>query len=192
MRYDPCSTGKSPRYVRLAEMTVMPASRSRTSWWPPISVRSRTQRWSTAGRWRVRSTALLHVLHVVDTSAALFSYADASLAGTAPPELQGDSSGQRARSLEAFVPDRSARAARHRRLRVSNSTAKEIADSPGRRASTSPSSAQRGADRSIRMLMGSVADKVIRRAPCPVLAVRHPEHEFVIPDALHVMTHAKA
>ena len=32
------------------------------------------------------------------------------------------------------------------------------------------------------MLMGSVAEKVVRKAPCPVLTVRHPEHEFVIPD----------
>jgi nucleotide-binding universal stress UspA family protein len=30
-----------------------------------------------------------------------------------------------------------------------------------------------------RVLMGSVADKVVRHAPCPVLAVKHPEHEFI-------------
>ena len=32
------------------------------------------------------------------------------------------------------------------------------------------------------LLMGSVAERVVRTAPCPVLTVRHPEHEFVIPD----------
>ena len=31
------------------------------------------------------------------------------------------------------------------------------------------------------MLLGSVAEKVVRRAPCPVLTVRHPEHQFVEP-----------
>ena len=31
------------------------------------------------------------------------------------------------------------------------------------------------------MLMGSVAEKVVRKGPCPVLTVRHPEHEFVMP-----------
>jgi len=31
------------------------------------------------------------------------------------------------------------------------------------------------------MLLGSVAEKVVRRAPCPVLTVRQPEHEFVEP-----------
>lgn len=29
------------------------------------------------------------------------------------------------------------------------------------------------------MLMGSVAERVVRSAPCPVLTVRHPQHEFV-------------
>jgi nucleotide-binding universal stress UspA family protein len=29
------------------------------------------------------------------------------------------------------------------------------------------------------LLMGSVAEKVVRKAPCPVLTVRDPEHEFV-------------
>lgn len=34
------------------------------------------------------------------------------------------------------------------------------------------------------LLMGSVTERVVRTAPCPVLTVRHPEHEFVLPDAL--------
>ena len=38
------------------------------------------------------------------------------------------------------------------------------------------------------MLMGSVAEKVVRMAPCPVLTVRHPEHEFIRPDALQRAT----
>jgi nucleotide-binding universal stress UspA family protein len=33
------------------------------------------------------------------------------------------------------------------------------------------------------LLMGNVAEKVVRTAPCPVLTVRHPEREFVVPDA---------
>jgi nucleotide-binding universal stress UspA family protein len=31
------------------------------------------------------------------------------------------------------------------------------------------------------MLLGSVTEKVVRKGPCPVLTVRHPEHEFVHP-----------
>jgi nucleotide-binding universal stress UspA family protein len=32
------------------------------------------------------------------------------------------------------------------------------------------------------VLMGSVAERVVRKAPCPVLTVRHPEREFVTPE----------
>lgn len=31
------------------------------------------------------------------------------------------------------------------------------------------------------MLMGAVAEKIVRKAPCPVLTVQHPQHEFVMP-----------
>jgi nucleotide-binding universal stress UspA family protein len=34
------------------------------------------------------------------------------------------------------------------------------------------------------VFMGSVAERVVRLASCPVLTVRHPEHEFIAPDAL--------
>ena len=34
------------------------------------------------------------------------------------------------------------------------------------------------------LLMGNVAEKVVRTAACPVLTVHHPEREFIQPDAL--------
>jgi len=40
------------------------------------------------------------------------------------------------------------------------------------------------------LLMGSVAERVVRLAPCPVLTVRHPEREFVRPDALVALANA--
>jgi nucleotide-binding universal stress UspA family protein len=33
-------------------------------------------------------------------------------------------------------------------------------------------------------LMGSVAERVVRTAPCPVLTVRHQQRDFIKPDAL--------
>lgn len=36
------------------------------------------------------------------------------------------------------------------------------------------------------MLMGSVAERVVRTAPCPVLTVRHPQHEFVSEAVMRV------
>lgn len=32
------------------------------------------------------------------------------------------------------------------------------------------------------MLLGSVAERVVRISPCPVLTVRHPAHDFIIED----------
>jgi hypothetical protein len=31
-------------------------------------------------------------------------------------------------------------------------------------------------------VLGSVAEIVVRTAPCPVLTVRNPQHDFVMPD----------
>jgi nucleotide-binding universal stress UspA family protein len=31
------------------------------------------------------------------------------------------------------------------------------------------------------ILMGSTAEKVVRKAPCPVLTVKHPKHLFAMP-----------
>ena len=39
-----------------------------------------------------------------------------------------------------------------------------------------------GRGRVAHMLMGSVSERVVQTAPCPVLTVRHPEREFVQPD----------
>lgn len=35
-----------------------------------------------------------------------------------------------------------------------------------------------------RLMVGSVAERVVRTASCPVLTVRQHEHDFVVPDAL--------
>jgi nucleotide-binding universal stress UspA family protein len=39
-------------------------------------------------------------------------------------------------------------------------------------------------------LMGSVAERVVRVAPCPVLTMRHSEREFLWPDALVAVARA--
>ena len=40
------------------------------------------------------------------------------------------------------------------------------------------------------LFMGSVAERVVRAAPCPVLTIRRPEREFVVPDALQTVAYA--
>ena len=41
------------------------------------------------------------------------------------------------------------------------------------------------------VFMGSVAERVVRIAGCPVMTVRHPEHEFLHPDALQTVVVSK-
>ncbi len=41
-------------------------------------------------------------------------------------------------------------------------------------------------------VLGSVAEKVVRTAPCPVLTVRSPQHDFVRPDAVPVVARVSA
>jgi nucleotide-binding universal stress UspA family protein len=41
-----------------------------------------------------------------------------------------------------------------------------------------------GRESVVHLSMGSVADRVVRTAPCPVLSVRHSAREFVFSDAL--------
>lgn len=40
------------------------------------------------------------------------------------------------------------------------------------------------------LVLGSVAERVVRFAPCPVLTVKHPQHEFMRPDTLAVVARA--
>ena len=40
------------------------------------------------------------------------------------------------------------------------------------------------------ILLGSIAEKVVRRAPCPVLTVRRPERDFVVPDPVELAQQA--
>ena len=43
-----------------------------------------------------------------------------------------------------------------------------------------------------RLFMGSVAQHIVRMAPCPVLTVRHPERGFLQPDVAPVASYANA
>jgi hypothetical protein len=38
-------------------------------------------------------------------------------------------------------------------------------------------------------MMGSVAERVVRTASCPVFSVHCPEHEIIVPDALVAAAH---
>jgi nucleotide-binding universal stress UspA family protein len=127
--------------------------------------------------------AQLHLVHVVDDFSR-FNYAEG--AGLQPPSAFREEIARTGREkLESTLREDDRRELRGVAvLREGHSTAKEIADYARETAIDIIVIGATGRGALDRMLMGSVADKVIRQAPCPVLTVRHPEHEFVAPDAL--------
>ena len=126
--------------------------------------------------------ATLHVLHVADS--VTFQY---GVEGYSPalPELQHDVEEAARRELERAITDEDRVALRARPV---------IVTAVGKAASIVGYASENRIDLIVmgthgrgaisHLLMGSVAERVVRTARCPVLTVHHPEHEFIVPDAL--------
>ena len=127
--------------------------------------------------------ASLDVLHVADNVLARGYAGEGFMA--AYPELQHDVEEAAAKRLDALVSDED-RAILNARtvVRVSTSPPLAIVDYAREVHSDLIIMGTHGRGAMAHLLMGSVAERVVRTAPCPVLTVRHPEHEFVLPDAL--------
>jgi nucleotide-binding universal stress UspA family protein len=134
--------------------------------------------------------ARLHVMHVVGNTLA---FAGAEGYAYDAGELQGEMEESARKTLAALIRDDDRRELKAETvLRVSGTPALAIV-SYARDANVDLIvMGTHGRGGMAHVLMGSVAEKVVRTAPCPVLTVRHPEHEFVLPDALQVVTHARA
>jgi nucleotide-binding universal stress UspA family protein len=133
--------------------------------------------------------ARLHVIHVVDDVASRLAYADLAMSELTPGDVQAEIERASRQELERFVTETDRRELDAASvLRTGRSPAQEIVAYATEAAVDIIIVGATGRGVIDRLLMGSVADKVIRRAPCPVLAVRHPEREFIGPDALQVVT----
>lgn len=124
--------------------------------------------------------ASLHVMHVVEDS-ALFAYA--SIEGSAPLgyNLLEDMTTQARKRLDEVLSAAEREALKAELVVVNGSPFVEIVRYARDRQVDLIVMATHGRGAIAHMLMGSVAEKVVRKAPCPVLTVRHPEHEFVMP-----------
>jgi nucleotide-binding universal stress UspA family protein len=127
--------------------------------------------------------AQLVVLHVVDNVAGRayggdgFAFVD--------PRLQTDVEAAARRRLNGLMFAEDGELLRAETVVLtSNAPAAAIADYAGGHAIDLIVMGTHGRGAVAQLLMGSVAERVVRIAPCPVLTVRHPEHEFVLPDAL--------
>jgi nucleotide-binding universal stress UspA family protein len=126
--------------------------------------------------------ARLHVLHVVDDAA---TYAGPEAIGVDLARLQVDLNdvGQVALNRVVTGEDRSQLRAVSV-IRPGSSIAFEIVRYAGEQDVDLIVIGTHGRGIVRHLVMGSVAEKVVRAAPCPVLTVRHLEHDFVQPDAV--------
>jgi len=133
--------------------------------------------------------ASLDVLHVADNLLARGLAVEGYL--TSFPDLQRDVETSAARQLDALVCDEDRALVGARTIvRTSTSPALAIVEYAREAQVNLIIMGTHGRGAMAHLLMGSVAERVVRTAPCPVLTVRHPEHEFVVPDALVTVTHA--
>lgn len=126
--------------------------------------------------------ARLHVLHVVDPFTIDSTAFGTFVAPPAIPETQLENAAQKMldeivtdddrRNLHAVVALRTLDAPAHAIVQYSADEKIDLilVGTHGRKGFS-------------HMVMGSVAEKVVRLATCPVLTVRHPEREFLVPDA---------
>jgi nucleotide-binding universal stress UspA family protein len=140
------------------------------------------------GRDLARSyNAQLHVLHIVEDVMMRYS----SEVGFAVPQLQEELEDKARVDLNAQITDDDRRTLQ---LVPVVETAVNIADAVVNYAKANDidlivtGTHGRGAVK--HFLMGSVAERVVRSAPCPVLTVRAHERDFIAPDAMIGVAHA--
>lgn len=125
--------------------------------------------------------AALHVLHVTENVFAravdAFSYI--------PVELQQDVEAAAKEQTEGLLDEEDCRDLGAVAATVtSNATADAITEYARANQINLIVMGTHGRRAMARFFIGSVAERVVRTAPCPVLTVRTPEQEFVLPDAV--------
>lgn len=127
--------------------------------------------------------ASLDVLHVVDNFFGRGFAGEGYMVSYA--QLQQEVEDAAARSLEALVTADDRRTLHATPvLRMSMSPAQTIVDYASGTGADLIVMGTHGHGAVAHLLMGSVAERVVRMAPCPVLTVHHPEHDFVPTEAI--------
>jgi len=127
--------------------------------------------------------AALHVLHVTENvyGRAMNGYGYAAIS----PEIQEHIERTGREQTQALLEDEDRRELNAVAMTVtSNSPAEAITEYARKHAVDLIVIGTHGRGLVAHLFMGSVAERVVRIASCPVLTVRNPEHEFVVPDAL--------
>ncbi len=127
--------------------------------------------------------ATLHVLHVVED--VMMRYAPE--VGFAVPELQKDLEKAATRDLTALITDDDRSTLKVVPVvQTSLNVANGIIEYAGKHAIDLIIVGTHGRGVVKQFLIGGAAERVVRTAPCPVLAVRTKERDFIAPDAMVV------
>ena len=126
--------------------------------------------------------ARLHVLHVVD-DAFMFAGLDGFAADIA--NVVADMTDNAEKKILACLTEQDWREPKTITEVRTGAPAQEIAEYAKRAGIDLIVMGSHGHGFISGLLMGRVAEKVVRIAPCPVLTVRTPEREFVLPDTAH-------
>ena len=130
--------------------------------------------------------ATLHVLHVAGDVAASAMGVEGYVADFVSLQREVENSARK--QLDAAVSDEDRRTlAAKTVVRTSNTPALSIVSYAKDAHIDLIIVGTHGRGGMAHLFMGSVAERVVRTAPCPVLTVKSPEHEFVLPDALQVV-----
>ena len=121
--------------------------------------------------------ATLHVMHVVPDSMSLpwATMAD----GLAMADVQTAWEAEARERLEQLVPESDRRAFRAVLVTRAGDPVRQIVEYAAAEEVDLVVLGTHGRGPVAHVLLGSVAERVVRSAPCPVLTVRHPEHDFV-------------
>lgn len=133
--------------------------------------------------------AALHVLHVTEDlfARAMDGYAFAGVS----PALQEEIASTVRKATEDLLTDADRRELRAVATTISsNDPARAIVAYARDHAIDLIVLGTHGRGALAHLMMGNVAEHVVRTAPCPVLTVKRPEHEFVLPDVPTEATHA--
>jgi nucleotide-binding universal stress UspA family protein len=123
--------------------------------------------------------ATLHVVHVVGTIPSVFG-AEAYVVSV--PDLQQQAEDAVRKELEALLIDSDELPLFRRVLITSNAPAAAIVDYAKQQHVGLIVAGTHGRGAVAHALIGSVAERIVRTASCPVLTVRAVEQEFVVPD----------
>ena len=135
-----------------------------------------------------RFGATLHVLHVADS---IFQRTYGETYGPLAVDMQHDLEEAARKQLDELLIDSDGSGPPTRRaILTSSSPTFTIVEYAKDNAIDLIVMGTHGRGALAHLVMGSVAERVVRLAPCPVLTVRHPEHEFVQPDTLATVAHA--